>query len=122
MVESKIKASKKSVRANFFEGDTRADIEGQEWSSDWWGAMKPGMWFIGVTESGRLYQPKKVVKLSKVTSRTGILWLAKPKQGRGFIQNRDLLLNIGFNWEDEKPLVLKDGETRSLLKLFEDDK
>jgi hypothetical protein len=68
-----------------------------------------------------LYQPKKVIKLSKVTSHTGIIWLAKPKEGKGFIQNRDLLLNIGFNWKDEKPLVLKEEKTRALLRLFEND-
>ena len=117
-VESKIRATTKSVRSDFFKGGNRADIEGQEWSADWWSSIKPGMWYIGVTESGRLYQPKKVIKLSKVTSRTGVMWLAKPKLGKSFIQNRDLLQKLNFNWHDEKPLVLKEEETRALLKLF----
>lgn len=121
VVENKIKTATKSVRSDFFEGGSRADIIGQEMDSDWWSSIKPGMWFVGVTKSGRLYQPKKVIKLSKVTSHTGIIWLAKPKEGKGFIQNRDLLLNIGFNWEDEKILVLKEEKTRALLRLFEDD-
>lgn len=120
-VENKIKATTKSVRFDFFEGGNRADIEGQEWSADWWSSIKPGMWYIGVTESGRLYQPKKVIKLSKVTSRTGVMWLAKPKLGKSFIQNRDLLQKLNFNWHDEKTLVLKEVETRALLKLFAED-
>ena len=120
-VENKIKTATKSVRSDFFEGGSRADIIGQETNSDWWSSIKPGMWYVGVTKSGRLYQPKKVIKLSKVTSHTGIIWLAKPKEGKGFIQNRDLLLNIGFNWKDEKPLVLKEEKTRALLRLFEND-
>ena len=120
-VESKIRTTKKSIRSDFFDGGSRADIEGQEWGSDWWSILKPGMWYIGVAESGRLYQPKKVIKVSKVTSRTGIVWLAKPKQGKSFIQNRELLLKLDFNWDDDRAMVLKEEKTRALLKLFKED-
>ena len=117
-VENEIEAKKKSVRSDFFEGGSRANIEGQEEHADWWGHIKPNMWYIGVSKSGRLYQPKKVIKLSKVTKTSGIMWLAKPKKSKHFVKNQDLLLKLGFNWEDDKALVLRDAQTRALMKLF----
>lgn len=93
-VESKIRTTKKSVRSDCFKGGIREDIEGEEWSSYWRSSIKPGMWYIGVTASGRLYKPMKEIKFSKVTSRNGVMWLAKPKLGKSFIQNRDLLLKF----------------------------
>ena len=120
VVDRRIMATKKSIRSDFFEGGSRADIDASEWHSDWWNTLKPNMWFIGVTKSGHLLKPKKVIKLSKVTSHAGILWSAKPKQGKNSIKNKDLLLKIGFDWELEKPLVLRDSQTRALMKLFQE--
>ena len=119
-VEKEFEETRTAVRTDFFNGGENALVEAQEWDSDWWSVIKPEMWFIGVTKSGRLHKPKKVIKLSKVTKRHAILWLAKPKHGKSAIVNHEWLRESGFNWDDNKPLVLKEEKTRSLLKLFND--
>ena len=118
VVEKEIEVKKKSVKSDFFKGGSRANIEGQEWDSSWWSDIKPNMWYIGVSKSGRLYVPMKVIKLSKVTKTNGVMWLAKPKESKDSIKNKDLLLKLGFKWEDDKALVLRDTQTRTLMKLF----
>ena len=120
-IEKEIEGTKKDVRVDFFKGGENAFVEAQEWDADWWSVVKPGMWFIGVTKSGRLQKPKKIIKLSKVTKRNAIMWLAKPKNGKSSIANREWLKESGFKWENNKPLVLKNEKTRKLLKLFKDD-
>ena len=120
-VEKEIKRTTKDVREDFFSGGENALVEGEEWKSDWWSVIKPEMWYIGVTKYGRLYKPKKVIKLSKVTKHNGIVWLAKPRQGKSSIKNQEILLKLGFVWDDDKPLVLKEEQTRAVLKLFRED-
>lgn len=118
--ENEIAASKRDVRAHFFAGGSTASIEGEEWHSSWWRDFQPGMWYVGVTKSGRIYKPRKVLRLSKVTKRLGVMWLAKPKNGRNFVKDPELLSRLGFSWENETVLVLRDAETRAFLKRFKD--
>jgi hypothetical protein len=119
-VEREIAAGRRDVRAHFFDGGSTANIDGEEWHSDWWRVHEPGMWYAGVTRSGRIYKPKKVIRLSKVTRRLGVLWLANPKGGKNSIKDPALLSRLGFSWETDKALVLRDKETRALLKRFQD--
>jgi len=72
-----------------FDGGENALVEAQECDSDWWSAIKPDMWYVEVSKSGRLSKPKKVIKLSKVTSRKGIMWLANLKKGKSSIKNKE---------------------------------
>lgn len=117
-VEQEIRQRKKSIRANFFDGGSSADIMAEEWHSDWWSEYRPGMWCAGVTKSGRIYAPKRVIKLSKVTKNSGILWLAVPKKRKSFIKDEVLLSRLGFDWEADVAVVLRNERTRSLLKQF----
>ena len=119
-VEKEFEETRTAVRADFFNGGENALVEAHECDASWWSVIKPNMWYVGVTKSGQLSKPKKVIKLSKVTKRNAILWLAKPKNGKSTIVNHEWLRESGFNWEDNKPLVLKDEKTRALLKLFND--
>lgn len=119
-VAKEITKTKKSVRSDFFKGGARADIEAQQWDEDWWSCLKPKTWYVGVSKSGRLYKPMQAIKLTKVTSSKGILWLAKPTKGKASIKEKEFLKKSGFDWEDDKPLVLKEEKTRALLKLFQE--
>lgn len=118
-VENAISRNKKNIRDDFFDGGIRADITAEEWESDWWDVFQPGMWFAGVTKSGRIYKPKRVIKLSKVTKHLGIVWSAKPKEGKNFVKNQALLARLGFNWDNDH-IVLRKQKTETLLKLFRD--
>lgn len=117
-VENQISEQRKSIRADFFDGGNRADIQGEEWGSDWWSVFQPDMWYIGITESGRIYKPSRVIKLSKVTKTLGIVWLALPKEGKNFVKNPALLSRLGIDHENFDHLVLKHEQTKPLLKLF----
>jgi hypothetical protein len=118
--ENEIAASKRDVRAHFFAGGSSASIEGEVWHSDWWRDFQPGMWYVGVTKSGRIYKPRKVLRLSKVSKRLGVVWLAVPEEGRNFIKDPALLSRLGFIWESDTVPVLRDAETRAFLKRFND--
>lgn len=117
-VENQIGKQRKSIRADFFDGGVRADIEAQEWSSVWWRVLQPDMWYIGITESGRIYKPKRVIKLSKVTKTLGVVWLAVPKEGKNFVKNPALLTRLDIDYENLDQHVLKNDQTKPLLKLF----
>jgi hypothetical protein len=120
VIYNEIAAGKRDVRAHLFAGGQSANIEAEEWSSDWWREIQPGMWYAGVTKSGRIYKPMKVIRLSKVTKRLGVVWLANPKNGRNFIKDPALLSRLGFHYESDTVLVLRDAETRAFLKRFKD--
>jgi len=117
-VENQVGKQRKSIRADFFSGGVRADIEEEEWHSDWWSVFQPDMWYIGITKSGRIYKPSRVIKLSKVTKTLGIVWLAVPKEGKNFVKNPALLSRLGIDYENFDHLVLKHEQTKPLLKLF----
>lgn len=59
-----------------------------------------------------------MIKLSKVTKNSGILWLAVPKKRKSFIKDEVLLSRLGFDWEADVAVVLRNERTRSLLKQF----
>ena len=118
-LEKKISKEKKSVSSEFFKGGSRADIQTIKWGSKFWDEVKPNMWIIEVNKTGRMSAPKQVIKLSKVTKTYGIVWLAKPKRSKPSVKDVDLLHKIGFNWEANKPLVLRGAKTSLILKLFE---
>jgi hypothetical protein len=119
--EEQINANMKSVRSEFFKSGSRADIQTLDWSSKFWSEVKPNMWIITVDRNGRMSCPKQVIKLSKVAKTYGVVWLAKPKQTRNSAKDVDLLLKIGFNWNNGKLVVLRDEKTRSLLKIFQEN-
>jgi len=117
-VENEIRNQRESIRANFFNGGQRASIEAEDWPSDWWDEFQPDMWYVGVTKFGRIYKPRKIIKLSKVTKRNAVVWMAKPRDGKNFIKDPALLSNLGFDYEADKIVVLREERTEALLKLF----
>jgi len=121
-VENQISEQRKSIRADFFDGGNRADIQGEEWSSDWWSVVQPDMWYVAVTKFGRIYKPRRVIKLSKVTKTLGIVWLAVPKAGKNFIKDQAFLSRLGIDFEKFDHLVLKNEKTKPLLNLFREER
>jgi hypothetical protein len=119
-VEKEISKARKDIRANFFDGGLQANIEAEQWDSSWWDQFRQEMWYVGVTKSGRMYKPRKVIKLSKVTKHEGIAWLANPTDGKSFVKNPKLLLRIGFDWSSDTGIELRSAKTESLLRLFRD--
>lgn len=117
-VEKEIEQQRKSIRDDFFDGGRSADVEAEEWHSDWWSVIQPDMWYVGVTKSGRLYKPRQVIKLSKPTKHRGVLWLAVPKEGKNFVKDPTTLSRHGFKWDEIDHLVLRKKETEAILKLF----
>ena len=119
-VEKAISNTRRDIRANFFDGGLQANIEAEQWDSSWWDQFRPEMWYVGVTKSGRIYKPRKVIKLSKVTKHQGIVWLANPTDGKSFVKDPKLLLRLGFDWSSETFIELRNAKTEGLLRLFRD--
>jgi hypothetical protein len=119
VAKNEIAASKRDVREHFFAGGKSANIEAEQWHSGWWRDVQPGMWYAGVTSYGRIYKPRKVIRLSKVSKQWGVMWLANPKNGRNFIKDPALLSRLGFHYESDTVIVLRDSETRAFLKRFQ---
>jgi hypothetical protein len=117
-VKNEIGQQRKSIRNDFFDGGRSADVEAEEWHSDWWRVIQPDMWYVGVTKLGRIYKPKQVIKLSKVTKNRGVLWLAVPKEGKNFVKDQMILSRHGFKWDGTNHLVLRKKETEAILNLF----
>jgi hypothetical protein len=119
-VENEIRKTRRDIRADFFDGGLQANIEAQEWDSSWWDEFRPEMWYVGVTKSGRIYKPRKVIKLSKVTKHQGIVWLANPTDGKSFVKDPKFLLRIGFDWSSETVIELRNAKNEGLLRMFRD--
>lgn len=119
-VEKEISKLRRDTRADFFDGGLQANIEAEIWDSSWWDEFQPEMWYVGVTKSGRIYKPRKVIKLSKVTKHQGIAWLANPTDGKSFVKDPNLLLRIGFDWFSETGIELREAKTEGLLRRFRD--
>lgn len=118
VVESEIRSQRKDIRHDFFDGGQMAHIEAEEWDSSWWDEFEPNMWYAGVTKFGRIYKPRKIIRLSKVTKHKAIVWMAKPKEGKNFTKNPALLSHLGFDWDADETVVLRKERTEALLKLF----
>lgn len=117
-VKNEIANNKRRVRDDFFAGGPVANVTAHEFSSEWWKTFQAGMWYAGISKTGRIYKPMKVIKLTKVTKRLGVVWLAVPRGGKNFIKDPSLLSHLGFDWESDRPVSLRDGKTRMLLSQF----